>query len=300
MHFRQLRTLKIVGMLDSYQTHIWEAVWLCPQLEVLTLEMCLEPSIRSTRNREWPTIQGNWKMKKLGEVEKKYHGYKGRGQLHHTIGYGELLDSVAIGLAQKRAKRRGPVNGKLSIATLNLTSFVVDADPFVKWFDSRKLRGVNFDGFCIDAGFALPLEMLHQVKVSIPNGAIPTVTMAKKYRDGSVKRITIRAGTKVATNEAGGAENLEGKQEAEKGPTSGSSETSTAALGTPEDGVHTVFANLPIFDEFAGRLEPSALTPFVGLAANMEAALPRAPDARVKTEVERLEFHQEFQELVDW
>lgn len=72
MHFRQLRTLKIVGMLDSYQTHIWEAVWLCPQLEVLTLEMCLEPSIRSTRNREWPTIQGNWKMKKLGEVEKKY------------------------------------------------------------------------------------------------------------------------------------------------------------------------------------------------------------------------------------
>ena len=72
MQFRQLRTLKIVGMLDSYQTHIWEAVWLCPQLEVLTLEMCLEPSIRSTRNREWPTIQGNWKMKNLGEVEKKY------------------------------------------------------------------------------------------------------------------------------------------------------------------------------------------------------------------------------------
>lgn len=170
----------------------------------------------------------------------------------------------------------------------------------MKWFDSRKLRVVNFDGFCIDAGFALPLEMLHQVKVSIPNGAIPTVTMAKKYRAGSVKRITIRAGTKVATNEAGGAENLEGKQEAEKGTTSGSSETSTAALSTPEDGVHTVFANLPIFDEFAGRLEPSALTPFVGLAANMEAALPRAPDARVKTEVERLEFHQEFQELVDW
>ena len=213
------------------------------------------------------------------------------------MGYGELLDSVAIGLAQKRAKRRGPVNDKLSIAILNLTSFVVDADPFVKWFDSRKLRVVNLDGFCVDAGFALPLEMLHQVKVSIPNGAMPTITMAKKYRAGSVKRITIRTGRKVETNEAGGAEN---KQEAEKDTTSGSSETSTAALGTPEDGVHTVFANLPIFDEFEGRLEPSALPPSVGLAANIEAALQRAQETRVKTEVERLEFQQGFRELMDW
>lgn len=72
VHFSQLRTLKIVGMLDSYQTRIWEAVWLCPHLEALTLEMCLEPSIRRTRSREWPTIRGDWKIRSLGEVERKY------------------------------------------------------------------------------------------------------------------------------------------------------------------------------------------------------------------------------------
>lgn len=72
VHFRQLRTLTIVGMLDSYQTQIWEAAWLCPHLEVLTLEMCLEPSIRKTRSREWPTIQGDWKMKSLGEIKRHY------------------------------------------------------------------------------------------------------------------------------------------------------------------------------------------------------------------------------------
>ena len=71
VQFRQLRTLKIVGMLDSYQMYIWETAWSCPHMEVLTLEMCLEPSIRKTRSREWPTIQGDWKMKKPSE-EKKY------------------------------------------------------------------------------------------------------------------------------------------------------------------------------------------------------------------------------------
>lgn len=165
-------------------------------------------------------------------------GYKGHGQLHHEIGYGELLDSLAIGLAQRRAKKQGPVNDKLSIATLNLTSFVVDADPFVKWFDGRKLRGVNFDGFCIDAGLALPLEMLDHVNVSIPSGAIPRVVTAKRYGAGSVKLVTIRMRRKVASNQEGGAENAKGRHEAKGDTTSWSNGISTAALGTPEDEAH--------------------------------------------------------------
>ena len=37
--FRQLRSLKITGMMQSYQSYIWLVVWLNPQLTDLTLEM---------------------------------------------------------------------------------------------------------------------------------------------------------------------------------------------------------------------------------------------------------------------
>ena len=250
---------------------------------------------------EVPVSSNRYKCALQGEVIlTRCSGYKGHGQLHHEIGYGELLDSLAIGLAQKRAKRHGSVNDKFSIATLNLTSFVVDADPFIKWFDSRKLKDVNFDGFCVDAGFALPLEMLDQVNVSIPSGAVPRVVMAKKYRAGSVKPVTIRARSKAAANEAGGAKNSECRQEAEGDTSSGSSGRSTAALDTPKDDSHKGVANLSIFNELDGGLEPYAIPPFVALAASMEAALwRRTREARVKTEVERLEQQQEVRELMD-
>ena len=37
--YHKLRTLKIVGMKASYQSNIWPAVWLNPELKELTLEM---------------------------------------------------------------------------------------------------------------------------------------------------------------------------------------------------------------------------------------------------------------------
>ena len=40
--YRQLRTLKVVGMMQCYQSYIWEAVWLNPNLTELTLEMANE------------------------------------------------------------------------------------------------------------------------------------------------------------------------------------------------------------------------------------------------------------------
>lgn len=221
----------------------------------------------------------------------------GHGQLHHELGYGELLDSLAIGLAQKRAKEQGLVGDKLSIATLNLTSFVVDADPFVKWFDSGKLRDVNFDGFCVDAGFSLPQEMRHQVTVSIPNGALPRVVMAKKYQTGSAKLITVGKGRTAATNEASVAEHVEGKREAEKYTMSVSSRTSTAAREIKKGGAQRRFTTSAVFNGLKRGLEPSALPSLKGLAGKVEAALrKRALETRVKTEVERLEQRQEVRD----
>lgn len=221
----------------------------------------------------------------------------GHGQLHHELGYGELLDSLAIGLAQKRAKKQGLVGDKLSIATLNLTSFVVDADPFVKWFESGKLRNVNFNGFCVDAGFSLPQEMLHQVTVSIPNGALPRVVTAKKYQTGSAKLITIGEGRTAATNEAGVAENVEGKREAEKYTMSVSSRPSTAARDGKKGGAHRRFSSSTVLNRLKRGLEPSVLPAFRSFATKMEAALRNtASEARVKTEVERLERRQEVRD----
>ncbi len=70
--FRQLRSLKLTGMLDSYQKYIWQAAWLNPNLEELALEMCLEPSIRSDHSKDWPTIKGNWRMKRLTDIKSDY------------------------------------------------------------------------------------------------------------------------------------------------------------------------------------------------------------------------------------
>lgn len=60
--FRNLRVLKITGMMQSYQRYIWKAVWLNPCLEELELGMALSPSIRSDTQTwtEWPVIRGGW------------------------------------------------------------------------------------------------------------------------------------------------------------------------------------------------------------------------------------------------
>lgn len=70
--FRKLQHLSLVGMLDSYQTKIWEAVWGFPDLGTLELKMSLEPNVRSTHEKDWPMIQGDWKMREPGQVPKSY------------------------------------------------------------------------------------------------------------------------------------------------------------------------------------------------------------------------------------
>ena len=56
---RNLRVLKITGMLQSYQKCIWQLVWMNPKLEVLELEMALEPEILMEDSQFRP-IQGEW------------------------------------------------------------------------------------------------------------------------------------------------------------------------------------------------------------------------------------------------
>ena len=88
-----------------------------------------------------------------------FSGRQGDGELHPDIGYGEYLDKHNIEKAKIRALAMGRTNPRLPIKRLTLSGFVVDADPFLQWFDPEKLRSIHFKGHCIDAGFWLPQSM---------------------------------------------------------------------------------------------------------------------------------------------
>lgn len=61
----------------------------------------------------------------------------------------------------------GPTSKLLPIKFLTLSGFVVDADPFVQWFDPLKLRRIHFKGQCVDAGFWLP-DTMQEVTIRSP------------------------------------------------------------------------------------------------------------------------------------
>lgn len=62
-HFRCLRSLKLTGMMQSYQTYIWQVAWLNMNLDELELGMVLEPEILSdTHLAKWRLIQDGWKI----------------------------------------------------------------------------------------------------------------------------------------------------------------------------------------------------------------------------------------------
>lgn len=71
-NFRQLRSLKITGMMESYQKYIWQAAWLNPHLKELAMEMALEPNIRKGHDKAWPTIKGGWRLQKLDDIKPSY------------------------------------------------------------------------------------------------------------------------------------------------------------------------------------------------------------------------------------
>lgn len=69
--FRNLRSIRIGGMLQSYQISIWRACWLNPGLEELILEMALEPTINQMDTSCTP-IGSSWRQKTINEA---YTGY---------------------------------------------------------------------------------------------------------------------------------------------------------------------------------------------------------------------------------
>lgn len=90
-------------------------------------------------------------------------GNLGDGALHPDIGCGEYLDKHSIEKAKILAMARGRTSQRMSVKHLTLSGFVVDAGPFLHWFDPQRLQSIKFKGQCLDAGFWLPQSMEHVI-----------------------------------------------------------------------------------------------------------------------------------------
>lgn len=123
--YRELRTLKVTGMMQSYQSYIWLVVWLNPQLTDLTLEMAGKAELLD--------------MKAIAEAQ-KYAMCK------------PTMREVAQG------KTRTEVPSKFQIVRLRLVNFAVQEAPF-QWFSDTKLQKVELHR-CEDAGFQLPITLM--------------------------------------------------------------------------------------------------------------------------------------------
>ncbi|GAQ05513.1 hypothetical protein ALT_2834 [Aspergillus lentulus] len=206
--FRNLRVLKITGMMQSYQKYIWQAAWLNTDLEELELGMALEPRIRRRASKRWPYIKGGWMLDQSHHSEPVYYGHAGDGTLDPQIGAGEYLDKTAIEKAKVRAMVMGRTLNRLSIKTLTLTGFVVDADPFIHWFDPKHLKCINFKDFCVDAGFYVPWPM-RKVAIHYPRD-VSTEPVPARWIDPlrELKVIELKGGKKVGEMPFRGSESL--------------------------------------------------------------------------------------------
>ncbi|PKX90386.1 uncharacterized protein P174DRAFT_515497 [Aspergillus novofumigatus IBT 16806] len=206
--FRNLRVLKITGMIQSYQKYIWQAAWLNTDLEELELGMALEPRIRRRASKRWPYIKGGWMLDQSHHSEPVYHGHAGDGTLDPKIGAAEYLDKTAIEKAKVRAMVMGRTLNRLSIKTLILTGFVVDADPFIHWFNPKHLKCINFKDFCVDAGFYLPWPM-RKVAIHYPRDVSTEPVPARRIDPlRELKVIELKGGKKVGEMPFRGSESL--------------------------------------------------------------------------------------------
>ncbi|RAL11901.1 uncharacterized protein BO97DRAFT_453530 [Aspergillus homomorphus CBS 101889] len=208
IHFRGLRSLKITGMVQSYQTYIWQAAWLNTGLEDLELAMVCEPRFRRAFTGSWPYIKGGWTLNQVHYGEPVYHG-DGTGQLDRTIGEGEYLDKLVIEKAKVCAMAIGYTRHKFSIRTLTLTGFVVDADPFLHWFDVKRLKCLHFKDICVDAGFYL-CEPMKRVSILFPRLVDENAVVAHRVDPlAELKVVQLRGGRKVGEIPFTGPESLD-------------------------------------------------------------------------------------------
>lgn len=132
----------------------------------------------------------------------------GSGKLKRTIGIGEYLDKTAIEKAKICAMTGGRTRNRLSIKTLTLNGFVVDADPFLLWFDTKRLRCINFQDNCIDAGFYLCLPM-SRVTVRYPRDEHEkAMTVRRVDLKKELKVVELKGGKKIGEVPYRGPETL--------------------------------------------------------------------------------------------
>ncbi|CEL06621.1 hypothetical protein ASPCAL09793 [Aspergillus calidoustus] len=192
--FRNLRVLKITGMMQSYQMYIFQAAWLNTNLDELEIGMALPPRLR--RGYKWPYIKGGWQLNKTTMEEPVYYG-TGEGSLLHKVGVGEYLDKMCLEKAKIRAMAMGSTRNRLSIRTLVLTGVVVDADPFLHWFDPKRLKCINFKDYCVDAGFYLS-HCMKKVSILFPRMIEEPVLRGRRVNPAAeLKVIELKGGKKV-------------------------------------------------------------------------------------------------------
>ncbi|KKK21639.1 hypothetical protein ARAM_005243 [Aspergillus rambellii] len=208
--FRSLRVLKITGMTQTYQRYIWQAAWLNVDLDELELGMALPPRLRRSYVGKWPYMKGGWQLDKAHYGEPVYYG-TGSGTLDRKVGIGEYLDKMCMEKAKICALAVGRTRQRLSIRTLTLTGFVVDADPFLHWFDPKRLKCIDFKDNCVDAGFYLCLPM-KKVKILFPKQireAVSTARVVDLFSE--LKVVELKGGKKVAESPFRGWEGLRGE-----------------------------------------------------------------------------------------
>lgn len=130
--YHQLRSLSIVGMMQSYQSYIWLVVWLNPHLTELTLEMMNSGDCLDSR-----AIDEGWRYAKSKPTMREV----------------------------SQGKSNGIISKKLPIVSLSLTNFVVDNRPF-GWFAGDTMRHLRLHR-CNAAGFRLPEELRDRVRMTI-------------------------------------------------------------------------------------------------------------------------------------
>lgn len=134
----------------------------------------------------------------------------GEGSLLRTIGIAEYLDKLCLEKAKIRAMAMGDTRNRLSIRNLVLTGVVVDADPFIHWFDPKRLKCINFKDNCVDAGFYLA-HCMRKVSVLFPKQLKEPVETFGTRRVEPLKElkvIELKGGKKVGEIPYRGKESL--------------------------------------------------------------------------------------------
>ena len=86
------------------------------------------------------------------------------------VGTGEYLDRMAMFHARCRVVQAGMTVGeRVTIQKISFMGFVVDGEPFRRWFDMEKLRHIHFKSLNIDAGFYIPEGYETKIEVSVEN-----------------------------------------------------------------------------------------------------------------------------------